>query len=290
MDVAVTSCLAATCGESALEAAEGSFELRQDLDLRRVLARLNGDATPLRRDAILGEACWFARRQLTRAHLLEPLRAVVTRLRVVSLWARGQAVAEDHLASQPLPPPYDGPHRLYDDEATDPRAAGMPALQAMLFTWFHGNILPTILRAIDRTSMAHGVEVRMPFSDWRLVTFAFVLPETKRALRQAMHGLTPKSILLGTRKIGIISLTESRSRGPLRSWLFDLTASRAFVESSVWNGSAARAAVERAVDGVASIGPVWPIINAYVLEQSFKAQAQNGAACGFIGIDRRYKT
>ena len=40
--------------------------------------------------------------------------------------------------------------------------------------------------------MAHGIEVRMPFSDWRLVTFAFVLPETKRALRQAMHGLTPE--------------------------------------------------------------------------------------------------
>ena len=82
------------CGESALEAAEGSFELRRDLDLRRVLARLNGDATPLRLDAILGEACCFARRQ---------------RLRTVSLWARGQAVAEDHLASQPPPPPYDGP-------------------------------------------------------------------------------------------------------------------------------------------------------------------------------------
>ena len=74
-----------------------------------------------------------------------------------------------------------------------------------------------------------------------------------------MHGLTPELIRLGTRKIGIISLTESWIRGPLRSWLFDLTASRAFVESSVWNGSEARAAVERAVDGVASIGPVWPI-------------------------------
>jgi hypothetical protein len=58
----------------------------------------------------------------------------------------------------------------------------------------------------------------------------------------------------------------------------------------VWNGSEARAAVERAVDGVASIGPVWSIINAHVLEQSFKAQAQKVAACGSIGIDRSYKT
>ena len=44
------------CGESALEAAEDPFGLRQDLDLRRVLARLNGDAIPLRRDAILGRS------------------------------------------------------------------------------------------------------------------------------------------------------------------------------------------------------------------------------------------
>jgi asparagine synthase (glutamine-hydrolysing) len=154
-----------------------------------------------------------------------------------------------------------------------------------------------ILRAIDRASMAHGNEVRMPFTDWRLVTFAFVLSETSKmggytkwALRQAMHGLTPESIRLGKRKIGIISLTESWIRGPLRSWLFDLTASRAFVESSVWNGSAARAAVERAADGLASIGPVWPLISTYILEQSFKAQARNGAACASIGIDRSYKT
>ena len=129
-----------------------------------------------------------------------------------------------------------------------------------------------------------GVLLPSPLSYRRRVMGGY----TKRALRQAMHGLTPESIRLGTRKIGIISLTESWIRGPLRSWLFDLTASRAFVESSVWNGSAARAAVERAVDGLASIGPVWPIISAY--EQSFKAQARNGAACASIGIDRSYKT
>ena len=58
---------------------------------------------------------------------------------------------------------------------------------------------------------------------------------TKRALRQAIRGLTPELIRLGTRKIGKISPTKAWIREPLRSWLFDLTASRAFVESSVWN-------------------------------------------------------
>jgi hypothetical protein len=97
------------CGESALEAAEGSFELRQDLDLRRVLARLNGDAIPLRRDAILGRSLLVC--AATAYACIGLSHAVVTGLRTVPLWARGQAVAENHLASQPppLPPPYDGP-------------------------------------------------------------------------------------------------------------------------------------------------------------------------------------
>jgi hypothetical protein len=193
MDVAVTSCLAATASaaRARLRLQKDPFGLRQDLDLGRVLARLNGDATPLRRDAILGRSLLVCAATVYACIGLS--HAVVTGLRTVPLWALGQAVAGDHLASQPLPPPYDGPHRLYDDEAADPRVAGMPALQAMLFTWFDGNILSTILRAIDRASMAHGIEVRMPFSDWR-VSLPSPLFYRRRSGRsdKAMHGLTPE--------------------------------------------------------------------------------------------------
>jgi asparagine synthase (glutamine-hydrolysing) len=268
------------CVERAIEAAAGSLSLWRYLELRRVLHRLDGDETPLRRDAIPGEAHWFARRQLARLGLLEPLRAVAIRLRKMPIWNRGKMAAHDY-ASRPLLRPYNGPTRLYD-----PHVMEMSTLQAMLFTWFHGDILPTTLRALDRASMANGIEVRMPFMDWRLVTFAFALPETskmgggytKRVLREAMRGLTPEAIRLRTNKIGVVSLTESWVRGPLKSWLLDLTASRSFVESSVWNGYGARAAVELAVDGAASISPVWPILNAYVLEQSFKVRARHASA------------
>ena len=64
-----------------------------------------------------------------------------------------------------------------------------------LYRMFHGTVLPTILRNFDRLSMAHGVEVRMPFMDWRLVTYTMALPETskssdgytKMVARQAMR-------------------------------------------------------------------------------------------------------
>ena len=92
----------------------------------------------------------------------------------------------------------------------------MSPLQAMLFTWFHGSILPTLLCNFDRASMTHGIEVRMPFMDWRLVTYSFALPETskigggytKRVLREAMRGLLPEPIRLRTKKIGFVAPME----------------------------------------------------------------------------------
>ncbi|MCQ3954164.1 MAG: asparagine synthase (glutamine-hydrolyzing) [Chloroflexi bacterium] len=44
----------------------------------------------------------------------------------------------------------------------------------------HFTHLPMNLRDFDRLSMAHGVEVRSPFMDWRLVTFAFAIPSAHK--------------------------------------------------------------------------------------------------------------
>jgi len=44
------------------------------------------------------------------------------------------------------------------------------------FEAFHLNTLPTILRNFDRTSMQNSIEIRMPFMDYRLVSFIFSLP------------------------------------------------------------------------------------------------------------------
>src|SRR5204863_6378428 len=86
-------------------------------------------------------------------------------------------------------------------------------LNKRLYRMFHSTVLPTILRNFDRLSMAHGVEVRMPFMDWRLVTYTMALPETckfsdgysKAIARQAMANLMPESIRMGRRKVGFNS-------------------------------------------------------------------------------------
>src|SRR5690606_1095090 len=91
-------------------------------------------------------------------------------------------------------------------------------LNRQLYLDFHYLKLPGILRNFDRCSMAHGVEVRMPFMDWRLVCFLTALPEaskvgggwTKRILREAMKGILPESIRTRKLKIGFNS--------PLPEW------------------------------------------------------------------------
>jgi len=91
---------------------------------------------------------------------------------------------------------------------------------------FHGTVLPTILRNFDRISMAHGIEVRMPFMDWRLVTYTMALPEaskssdgyTKVVARRAMADRMPESIRMARRKVGFNSPMPEWLNGPLSGW------------------------------------------------------------------------
>jgi asparagine synthase (glutamine-hydrolysing) len=263
--------------ERGMQAAARSFDLKRYFELRAVLAGVvGGTATPIYRGAV-DELRLFAREQLARVGLLKPVRVAATSLRKLSMFATDSPSD----AAKELLPRRNLPFRLYS-EAADLRAAGMSPVEAMLFTWFHGAFLPTILRGFDRASMAHGIEVRMPFLDWRLVTYVFALPETskigagytKRVLRRAMQGLLPESIRLRTQKIGFIAPMDAWARGALKPWLMDVCANQSFSESPIWNGPLVRTEVERAIAGKTSIGSVWPILNAYVLEQAFKSRAQ----------------
>jgi asparagine synthase (glutamine-hydrolysing) len=101
----------------------------------------------------------------------------------------------------------------------------MDALSQALYDLFHISVLPTLLRNYDRYSMASGVEIRMPFMDWRLVCFTFSLPWTsklgegftKRIQRDAMHGIVPYKILTRRDKMGWNAPMHEWLRGPLKT-------------------------------------------------------------------------
>lgn len=93
--------------------------------------------------------------------------------------------------------------RFYGDE----RAKSLGELSNQLF--FYNN-MPMLLRYEDRNSMAHSVESRLPFLDYRLVEFAQSLPDnykishgmTKAVLRNSMKGVLPEQIRNRMDKIG----------------------------------------------------------------------------------------
>jgi asparagine synthase (glutamine-hydrolysing) len=270
--------------QAAIEEQFGTaFRLGRYLDLNRVRAglaggtKVGGSGELLAHGGIASDLRGLARRVITRGleqlGILDPLRVART---------RGQSWLSGGSPAGPILPRLAGSGATLDSgvQQQGPREAS--ALQKMLFEFFHITVLPTFLRCIDRASMAHGIEVRMPFMDWRLVTFGFALPDeskigggyTKRVLRSAMHDLMPDTVRLRTRKVHFSSPINDWARQGLSSWLLDIAASRCFREASAWNGKAAQVAVEQAVAGNASIDPVWPVINAYVLQERFKAAGQ----------------
>src|SRR5262245_65251150 len=85
--------------------------------------------------------------------------------------------------------------------------------------------LPMLLRFEDRNSMAHGVEARVPFLDYRLVEtvmrfgsrFSICDGEQKWILRRAAAKYLPREIVQRRDKIGFSTPEESWLQGPLRS-------------------------------------------------------------------------
>ena len=142
---------------------------------------------------------------------------------------------------------------------------------------FHYAELPYNLRDFDRGAMQHGVEIRMPFLDYRLVSYLFSLDEssklggghTKRILRDAMAGVLPESIRNRRLKIGLGSPLQDWFNGPLAEYLCDEVASQTFRQHAFLDGpSLQKLVVERCRQRRWSDQDChlfWPILNAHIL-------------------------
>ena len=80
-----------------------------------------------------------------------------------------------------------------------PLETRMKEMVNLNFRWF----MQTLLDRKDRMSMYHGLEVRVPFCDWRIAEYLYRVPwafkeyrgKEKGLLRAAMEGLLPEEIL-----------------------------------------------------------------------------------------------
>jgi asparagine synthase (glutamine-hydrolysing) len=83
------------------------------------------------------------------------------------------------------------------------KKSGQCIMDQVLWAEFHTKMSDDFLMNEDRTSMAHGLEVRVPFLDKDLVRFAMNIPVdlkirqncTKYIFRKAMKGLLPQAII-----------------------------------------------------------------------------------------------
>ncbi len=106
-----------------------------------------------------------------------------------------------------------------------------------LFNETHIETLPTLLRNYDHYSMASGVEIRMPFMDHRIVSFAFSIGwksklhglYTKSIIRDAMRGIVPDEILSRRAKIGFNAPVVEWLRGEWKEWVTETVNSLDFI-------------------------------------------------------------
>jgi asparagine synthase (glutamine-hydrolysing) len=99
---------------------------------------------------------------------------------------------------------------------TDETSSDPSLLNQYLFRLVTQTNLPTVLQYQDRSSMAHGIEGRVPFLDHRFVEYCFGLPSSykvhrgirKRVLVDAARGLVPDAVLQRRTKKTFISKTK----------------------------------------------------------------------------------
>jgi asparagine synthase (glutamine-hydrolysing) len=156
----------------------------------------------------------------------------------------------------------------------------LDSLNSRLFESTYTTILPTLLRNYDRYSMISGVEIRMPFLDYRIVQFAFSIPwsskvrngYSKAIVRDALHDLMPESIAYRKHKIGLNSPMQEWMTHQLKGWFQDTVNSSAFQNSSVVNASQLKqqimaATQNKALTFMEAIN-LWQAFMPYVWEQS----------------------
>ena len=144
--------------------------------------------------------------------------------------------------------------------------------------------LPMLLHWEDRDSMAHSIEARVPFLDYRLVELALGLPDeaklsdgiSKRVLREAMRGIIPAGIAARMDKIGFATAEETWLRRERPDDFRDALRSSIDASQGVLRPSAARL-LEDVIDGRRPFSFLpWRMISFGAWMRRFNVQVEAG--------------
>jgi asparagine synthase (glutamine-hydrolysing) len=172
---------------------------------------------------VLRQACHLALTRLGKSSSYRTLRRVYRRLRRPDPWFLPEL-------STSLPVQPDAISTRWDLDGV---------LAGAVTRW----PLPHYLRIEDRNSMAHSIEARLPFLDYRLVTLMFTLdPEwklrgqwNKYVLRQAMRGRIPDLVRMRIDKMGFPVAERQWAAKDLYEPMRDIISSRQARERGIYD-------------------------------------------------------
>ncbi len=131
-------------------------------------------------------------------------------------------------------------------------------------------ILPDqFLEKVDKSTMANGVEVRVPFLDNHLVEFALSLPSKyklhkgikKYLLKKALEGTVPNEVLYGPKK-GFGVPYQNWLRGPLKEFMKDMIYSQSIKDKNLFDYKVLTQRIEEHCTNKANWGfHLWKILN-----------------------------
>jgi asparagine synthase (glutamine-hydrolysing) len=236
----------ALSGEGGDELFGGYYTYVADLLARRVgrlapLARPLAEALPSRHDRVGFD---YKAKRFARAAALPPLERHHGWKEIFSAEMRAD------LAGPAAWDPLDLYRERYaETEGAEPLAR-MQDLDLGIY------LVDDLLVKTDRLSMAHSLELRVPFLDQRVAEFAFSLPrkmkvrgfDKKRILRRALEPLLPKEIVHG-RKQGFSIPIAAWLRGPLEPFARETLAPGAVERQGLLDPAAVTPILDRHISG-----------------------------------------
>lgn len=131
-------------------------------------------------------------------------------------------------------------------------------------------ILPDqFLEKVDKSTMANGVEVRVPFLDNDLASFALALPSElkvkngvkKYLLKKALDGILPNEVLYGPKK-GFGVPYQNWLKGPLKSFMEEIFNDPKIVQMNIFDYKVLNIRVEEHCSGKRDWGfSLWKMMN-----------------------------
>ncbi len=178
----------------------------------------------------------YKARRFARAAALGPVERMFGFKEILSADARADLLGPGHRAD-----PVDRLRARWAETAGADDLARLQDLDEGIY------LAEDLLTKSDRASMAHSLEVRVPFCDVHVAAFAHALPramkvralQTKRLLRQAVAPLLPRSVVQGPKR-GFSIPAAAWLRGPLLPLARDVLSPDALRSAGLFDPAIAR--------------------------------------------------